>query len=240
MDDRRAANAAVPSQDERPGDARAPRRLIALSHPIRRGMITYPGLPGPEITDHVTRPASRAYYAGGAEFHIGRISMVAHTGTYVDTPFQRFADGLDLASIPLEALADLPGLVVRAGDGRAIDTDLLQSFDVRGRAVLLHTGWDRHFGSELYADGAPFVTGGAAAWLAERGAALVGIDSVNIDDIGDRTRPAHTALLAARIPIVEHMTGLGQLPPTGFRLHAVPAPVEGIGTFPVRAYAVVG
>jgi kynurenine formamidase len=216
-------------------------RLVELSHVIRPGMITYPGLPGPEISDHMTRRASRARYARGTEFHIGRISMVANTGTYVDTPFHRFADGADLASVPLSRLTDLDGVLVRVPGSatRAIDRAALEPYQVEGKAVLIHTGWDRHWGTERYGEGHPFVTAGAAAWLAEHGAALVEIDSLNIDDTADASRSAHTALLAAGIPIVEHLRGLDQLPSEGFRFHAAPVAVEGMGSFPVRAYAVV-
>lgn len=218
------------------------RRAIELSHPIEQGMITYPGLPGPEISDHLSRAASRSHYEAGTEFQIGRISMVANTGTYLDTPFHRLANGADLAGVGLEALADLEGVVVRVGDaaGRAIDRELLLPHDVRGRAVLVHTGWDRHWATPAYGVGAPFLTRAAALWLAGQGAALVGIDSVNIDDTGDRSRPAHTVLLGAGIPIVEHLCALDQLPPRGFRFHAAPPRVRGMGTFPVRAYAITG
>jgi kynurenine formamidase len=220
----------------------APRRqLVELSHVVRHAMITYPGLPAPEISDHLEREASRAYYAAGTEFHIGRITLVGNTGTYLDAPFHRYAGGLDLCELPLAAVADLPGVVVRHADaaGRAIDRDALIASDVAGRAVLVHTGWDRHFGSERYATEAPFLTREAAAWLVEEGAALVGIDSINIDDMGDRARPVHTALLGAGIPIVEHLRGLAQLPAQGFRFHAAPVPVHGMGSFPVRAYALI-
>ncbi len=226
------------------GTAGAERRTgagpIDLSHPIRPGMVTYPGLPGPEISDHLSRAASRSHYAPGTEFSIARISMVANTGTYLDSPHHRFADGADLASLPLSVLCDLDGLLVRVPDSRsrAIDRSVLLPLDVTGRAVLIHTGWDRHWGSEQYGHGHPYLTSGAAARLVEQGAALVGIDSVNIDDTDDGTRPAHTALLAAGIPVVEHLRGLEQLPPHGFRFHAAPPAVEGMGTFPVRAYAV--
>jgi kynurenine formamidase len=218
------------------------RASIELSHAIEHGMVTYPGLPAPEISDHLTREDSRIHYDAGTEFHIGRISMVANTGTYLDTPFHRLADGADLAGVGLGSVADLEGIVVRVGDasGRAIDRDLLLPHDVRGRAVLIHTGWDRHWGAKAYGIGAPFVTRAAAVWLAQEGAALVGIDSVNVDDMADRARPAHTALLAAGIPIVEHLCGLEQLPASGFRFHAAPPLVRGLGTFPVRAYAILG
>jgi kynurenine formamidase len=219
------------------------RAVVDLSHPLRHGMITYPGLPGPEIGAYRTREESRASYAPGTEFHLGRISMVANTGTYLDTAFHRFADGADLAALPLSASVDLDGLVVRvtgAAD-RAVDRPALLPHDVRGRAVLIHTGWDEHWGTERYgAAEHPYLTRSGAEWLVEQGAALVGIDSVNIDDIADTTRPAHTALLAAGIPIVEHLRGLAALPPDGFRFHAAPPAVEGLGTFPVRAYALVG
>ncbi|MGQ0838991.1 cyclase family protein [Actinokineospora sp.] len=217
------------------------RRLVDLSHPVRHGMITYPGLPGPEISAHLSRAASQATYAPGTEFHIGRISMVANTGTYVDSPFHRFDGGTDLAGLPLERLADLDAVVVRVAlDGaRAIDRAALLGHEVAGRAVLLHTGWAAHWGTPAYFEGHPFLTADAADWLVERGAALVGIDSLNIDDTAGGTRPAHTALLAAGIPIAEHLRGLDALPVAGFRFHAVPAPIEGFGTFPVRAYAVI-
>ncbi|HYU15548.1 MAG TPA: cyclase family protein [Candidatus Acidoferrum sp.] len=224
-----------------PGPTPEGRRLVPLSHVIRDGMVTYPGLPGPTITDHIAREASRASYSDGTEFQIGLITMVSNTGTYLDSPFHRFAGGVDLAAMELETVADLPGIVVRvAGEGiRAIDRNLLLAHEVRGRAVLLHTGWDRHWGTEEYGGDSPFLTREGASWLVERGAALVGIDSINIDDLRDRSRPAHTVLLGAGIPIVEHMCGLDQLPPHGFRFHAAPAPIQGMGTFPVRAYAVI-
>jgi kynurenine formamidase len=223
------------------GPTSAPREPLELSHVIRHGMVTYPGLPAPEISDHMTREDSRAHYSPGTEFQIGRISMVANTGTYLDTPFHRFPDGADLAGVPLSRLADLDGVVVRVlgSESRAVGRAEVLPHRVAGRAVLIHTGWDRHWGTERYVQGHPYLTGEAAAWLAEHGAALVGIDSLNIDDTDDRSRPAHTALLAAGIPVIEHLRGLGQLPPEGFRFHAAPVRVEGMGTFPVLAYAVL-
>lgn len=221
-------------------------RLIDLSHTVEDGMITYRGLPAPIVCDFLSREASRALYAEGTEFHIGKIELVANTGTYVDSPFHRFADGKDLSKLPLASLADLEGVAVRANDlkGRAIGRDLLAStladVDPRGTAVLVHTGWSRHWRTDRYFEGHPFLTADAAAYLVEAGAALVGIDSYNIDDTDDGRRPAHTALLGAGIPIVEHMTGLDAVPVTGFRFSAVPVKVKGMGTFPVRAYAVVG
>jgi arylformamidase len=221
--------------------APAARRIVDLSHPISGGMVTYPGLPGPELSDHLSREAAEASYGPGVTFQIGRITMVANTGTYVDTPFHRFAGGADLAGVALDRHADLEGIVVRltGRDRRGIDRDEVAPHDVAGRAVLLHTGWDIHWRTEQYAVDAPFLTASATEWLAQQGAGLVGIDSVNIDDMGDRTRPAHTGLLAAGIPIVEHLCGLDELPASGFRFHAAPPAVEGMGTFPVRAYAVI-
>jgi kynurenine formamidase len=211
-----------------------------LSHEIHDGLVTYPGLPAPVIRDHLSRADSRQRYAPGTEFQIGRIEMVANTGTYVDAPSHRFEGGSDLAGLPLERLADLEGVLFRAQPGvRAIDAAALRALEVRGRAVLVATGWDRHFGTPAYAAGHPFLTRDAAEWLVEGGAALVGIDSLNIDDTADGTRPVHTALLRAGIPVVEHLAGLSALPAVGFRFFAVPPKVRGMGTFPVRAFALV-
>ncbi|GIH25595.1 cyclase [Acrocarpospora phusangensis] len=214
--------------------------LVELSHPITPGMITYPGIPGPELGVHLSREESRGMYAPGTEFFIGTITLAANTGTYLDTPFHRYAEGPDLTGVPLDRMADLDGLVVAAEGLDAVDVDHLKGLDVAGRAVLIHTGWDVHFGTDAYFSGHPYLTGEAAAWLAEEGAALVGIDSLNIDSTPPRgSRPAHSALLAAGIPIVEHLTNLGALPAAGFRFHAAPPMIAGMGTFPVRAYAIV-
>lgn len=220
------------------------RRLIELSHTIRHGTITYPGLPAPEISDHLSREHSVADYAAGTTFQIGHISMVSNTGTYLDTPFHRYADGTDLSTTGLAHLADLDGVTIVATtrSNRALGPEWLDGLDVAGRAVLIHTGWDEHWETDRYALDAPFVTAALANALAAAGATLVGIDSINIDDISadaGGARPTHSALLAAGIPVVEHLRGLGALPPTGFRFHAAPPLVEGMGTFPVRAYAVV-
>jgi arylformamidase len=220
------------------------RRLVELSHVISDGMTTLPGWPAPRITDWLTREASRANYAPGVEFHVARIDMIANTGTYLDTPAHRWADGADLTGTPLDRLADLPGVVVRVPAGtRAVDRLLLAPYEVAGRAVLLHTGWDAHFGTDRYAGPeAPYLTGDGARALVDAGAALVGIDSINIDDMSPAARgerPAHSALLAAGVPIVEHLTGLDALPPTGFRFTAAPPRVAGMGTFPVRAFATI-
>ena len=214
-------------------------RLVDLSHPIEAGMITYPGMPGPTLSDYLSRPDSAARYAPGTTFQIGRIEMVANTGTYVDAPFHRFETGLDLAGLPLESLADLSGILIdaTARPGRAIDAAVFAGISVWGRAVLIRTGWDAHWRTPRYGEGHPFLTAEAVQALVDGAAALVGIDSLNIDDAADGTRPAHTRLLQAGIPIVEHLTNLGELPPEGFRFSAVPAPVRGMGSFPVRAFA---
>ena len=216
--------------------------IVDLSHVIEDGMVTYQGLPGPHICDFWTREGSAANYDDGSSFQIGRIDMVANTGTYLDSPFHRYADGKDLAGLPLESLADLPGIVVHRphGEGTATDTADLEGLDVRGRAVLIHTGWDAHWRTGEYFGRHPFLTADAANWLADNGAAFVGIDSCNIDDMHVRARPVHTRLLGAEIPICEHMRGLDQLPDSGFKFSAVPPKIAGLGTFPVRAYAMVG
>lgn len=212
--------------------------LLDLSHDIEPGMVTYPGLPGPEISSHLSFESSHSHYAAGTEFSIGRISMVANTGTYLDTPAHRFRDGNDLHRLPLRSCAMLPAAVV---DGAgAIGPDAFDGVEVDGCAVLLRTGWDRHWGTERYgAPEHPHLTGSGAQHLVERGAALVGIDSVNIDDTRTGERPAHTVLLSAEVPVVEHLTGLNALPANGVRFTAVPPAVRGMATFPVRAFATV-
>jgi arylformamidase len=216
-------------------------RLVDLSHVIEHGMVTYKGLPAPLLCDYLSREASRARYAPGTEFQIGRIEMVGNTGTYLDSPFHRHADGADLAGLRLESLADLDCLVARVPDsaGRAVRDLPFPLGDVRGRAVLVHTGWDRHWRTDRYFEGHPFLTGELAERLADAGAALVGIDSNNIDSVDTGERPVHTILLGQGIPIVEHLRGLEQVPLRGARFHAVPPKVAGFGTFPVRAFALV-
>jgi kynurenine formamidase len=214
-------------------------KLIDLSHMIEDGMITYKGLPAPVICDYLSREQSREHYAEGTEFHIGKIEMVANTGTYIDSPFHRFPDGKDLSELELTSIADLEGSVVRATGMtvRAIGPELFERLQIHGKAVLVQTGWDAHWRTDQYFEGHPFLTEDAASYLKQSGATLVGIDSMNIDDTADGRRPAHTILLGANIPIVEHMCNLGQLPSSGFRFSAVPAKVRGMGTFPVRAFA---
>jgi kynurenine formamidase len=204
-------------------------------------LITYKGLPAPIICDFLSREASRDIYADGTEFHIGKIELVANTGTYLDTPFHRFADGIDLSELSLKVTADLPGILIDAtgASERGIGAAVFEGTDLEGKAVLVRTGWDRNWRTETYFEGHPFLTTDAAELLIERGALLVGIDSYNIDDTADMRRPVHTALLGAGIPIVEHMTSLDRLPQSGFRFSAVPPKIKGMGTFPVRAFAVV-
>jgi kynurenine formamidase len=218
-------------------------RLIDLSHEIEHGMVTYPGLPAPTISDWMSREASSAKYAAGTTFQIGKIEMVANTGTYLDAPSHRHAGAGDVSAYSLEAVADLEGLVVRATDTsgvrRGLDAGRFRGRDVRGKAVLIHTGWDVHWRTAAYGSGHPFLTRDAAEHLVSSGAALVGIDSLNIDDDKDGTRPAHTAILGAGIPLVEHLCDLGALPDAGFRFFAVPVKVKGMGSFPVRAFAAV-
>jgi kynurenine formamidase len=202
-------------------------------------MVTYRGLPAPVVCDYLSREHSRSQYAEGTEFQIGYVGMCANTGTYVDSPFHRYADGEDLADLPLEKLADLDAVTINVAgrDGRAIDHRELLPHDVRGKAVLVHTGWDRHWRTDAYFDGHPFLTEDAARHLVGEGAVLVGIDSLNIDDTAGGERPVHSILLDAGIPICEHLTRLDQLPSDGFRFSAVPVKVRAMGSFPVRAYA---
>jgi len=215
-------------------------KFIDLSHVIENGMITYPGLPGPKIADHLSREGSKQHYVDGTTFQIGKIEMVANTGTYIDAPFHRYQEGKDLSQLDLAAVANLDGLVFHAPpNSRKIYPDVFNGRDVKGKAVLIHTAWDRHWGTELYFKDHPYLTRESAEYLKSRGSALVGIDSLNIDDNTDGTRPAHTILLGDGIPIVEHMCNLDDLPHNGFKLFAVPAPVKGMGSFPVRAFAII-
>ncbi|HVG23021.1 MAG TPA: cyclase family protein [Thermoanaerobaculia bacterium] len=216
------------------------RELIDLSHDIEHGMITFPGLEGPVISDRLSRADSAAVYRGEAEFHIARIEMIANTGTYVDAPSHRDADGADIAQLPLEQLVFLPGTLVHLQE-RALRVEHVGQLDLRGRALLVHTGWSRHWRTETYGDRSrsTYVSREAAEHLARSGVALVGIDSVNIDDMEDYSRPAHTLLLRAAIPIVEHLTNLEVLGDRAFTFFAVPPRVRGVGTFPVRAFASV-
>lgn len=216
-------------------------QYIDVSHTIEDGLITYKGLPAPIICDYWSREYSRQFYSPGTEFHIGKIEMVANTGTYLDSPFHRYSAGKDLSELALSSLANLEGLVIRApiNLGRAIDLSVLRGLELRGKAVLFHTCWDTHWNTDQYFEDHPYLTRDAARFLADSGAALVGIDSLNIDDTVDGTRPVHTILLGADIPVVEHLCHLEQLPEHGFKFFAVPVKVRGFGTFPVRAFGLI-
>ena len=215
--------------------------MIDLSHVIENGMITYKGLPAPLICDHISHIQSRDTYAADTEFQIGRIDMVANTGTYIDTPYHRYPDGNDLSTMPLPRMSNIPGVVVRLTgmETRSIDWTNFAAVNVNGRAVLVNTGWDRHWRSDQYFEGHPFLTKTAAEYLRDEGAVLVGIDSLNVDDTTDPARPVHSVLLEAGIPIVEHLTNLSALPIDGFDFSAVPPKILGMGTFPVRAHAIL-
>jgi arylformamidase len=212
--------------------------FVDVSHEIEHGMVTYPGLPGPLICDYLSREASRSHYAAGVEFQINKIEMVANTGTYLDAPFHRYADGADLAQLPLERVANLDAVVVRVapGSGRSISAGVFEGLDLQGKAVLVRTGWDRHWRTDQYLSGHPFLTGDAAEFLRDSGAVLVGIDSLNIDDIADQSRPVHSILLGSGVLIVEHLCNLQSLPSAGFRFSAVPAKVVRFSSWPVRAF----
>ncbi|HEY1529934.1 MAG TPA: cyclase family protein [Galbitalea sp.] len=214
------------------------RRFVELSHVIRAGMITYPGLPAPTIEPFLTREDSRDRYATGTEFAMDLLTIIGNTGTYLDSPWHRYDDGTDLAGLSLDTLVDLPTEVIRLESGRAIEPAHFAGRDLAGKAVLLNTGWDVHFATPAYAFGAPYLSPAGVDNLIEAGAVLVGIDSLNIDNTeGTGERPAHTKLLAAGIHVVEHLTGLGALPDSGARFTAAPPLIEGFGTFPVRAFA---
>jgi arylformamidase len=214
-------------------------RLIDLSHEIEHGMTTYKGLPAPVICDYLSREDSRAIYEPGTEFQIGRIDMVANTGTYIDCPFHRYEDGKDLSQVALEKFANIPGVVIRADyrRGIAIGKEHFENLDVRGKAVLVNTNWSDFWRKDAYFENHPFLTEEAAMCLRDHGASIVGIDSHNIDDTRTKRRPVHTTLLGAEILIVEHMCNLSDVPDAGFYFNAVPPKFRGVGTFPVRAYA---
>ena len=215
-------------------------KFVDLSHTVEHGMITYKGLPGPVISDFWSREDSKAHYEQGTSFHVGRIEMVANTGTYLDAPFHRYADGKDLSELNLASIANLDGVVFHADKTkRPINKDLFGNTDVKGKAVLIHTGWDKHWATDKYFEDHPYLTRDAAEYLRDNSAALVGIDSLNIDDTSDGFRPAHSVLLQADIPVVEHLCHLSELPDKGFTFFAVPVKVKGFGTFPVRAFAII-
>jgi len=214
------------------------KKLIDLSHTVEHGLITYKGLPAPIICDYLSREESKAHYSDGTSFHIGKIEMVANTGTYIDAPFHRHEDGKDLSELDLRSLADVDGIVIRVRSGiEAIDESFFAACDVRDKAVLIQTDWSQHWNTDRYFEGHPYLTESAALYLRDNVARIVGIDSYNIDDTSDGRRPVHTLLLGADIPIVEHMCNLALLPDDGFLFYAVPVKVKAFGTFPVRAFA---
>ncbi|MEM7334216.1 MAG: cyclase family protein [Chloroflexota bacterium] len=225
----------------KPIDVDTPNTLIDLSHTIEDGLITYKGLPAPIICDYLSREESKAHYAEGTTFQIGKIEMVANTGTYLDSPFHRYEDGHDLSQLRLEQMADLDAIVIRAPyqDGLALGPELFMDKEIRGRAVLVHTGWDAHWNTDAYFENHPFLTEETAVYLQKCGVKLVGIDSVNIDDTRGKARPVHSILLKNNILIVEHLCNLQNLPEENFTFSAVPPMFAGVGTFPVRAFAKV-
>ena len=214
-------------------------RVVDLSHTIEDGLVTYKGLPAPVICDYLSREKSRELYEAGTEFQIGKIEMVANTGTYIDCPFHRYEDGKDLAQVGIESFAGLDGLVIRAEyrQASAVDATFFKEKEIRGRAVLVHTGWDMNWNTNRYFEHAPYLTEDAALYLQKCGVRLVGIDSLNIDNIQDKSRPVHSILLKSEILIVEHLCNLGKLPDEGFTFDAIPPKFKGVGTFPVRALA---
>lgn len=212
--------------------------LIDVSHTVEHGLVTYKGLPAPIICDYLSREKSRELYSPGTEFHIGKIEMVANTGTYLDSPFHRYADGKDLSQLRLDQLADLSAIKISVAGVQAIDASYFPAKNnLKGKAVLVETGWSRHWNTPQYFEGHPFLTADAAQFLADAGAVLVGIDSLNIDDIQDLSRPVHSILLGNEMPIVEHLADLSPVPEKDFKFFAVPVKVKGFGTFPVRAFA---
>ncbi len=213
--------------------------LVDLSHTIENGLITYKGLPAPVICDYLSREASKAFYEEGTSFQIGKIEMVSNTGTYIDCPFHRYENGKDLSETTLESFTDLEGIVIPVPyeQSLAITAGHLQGYEIKNRAVLLHTGWDKHWNTEAYYKNHPFLTREGAEYLESCGVKLVGIDGHNLDDTRGNTRPAHSLLLGAEILIVEHLCHLALLPQKGFLFSAVPPRLKGVGTFPVRAFA---
>jgi arylformamidase len=217
------------------------KKYIDLNHTIENGMITYQGLPGPVISDFMSRNRSRDLYKDGTEFHIALIEMVSNTGTYLDTPFHRYDGGRDLADLSLESLVDLEAITIRANNlsDKGIDSAVFKDHDLRGKAVLVHTGFDCYWGTEKYFYDHPYLTEEAAEYIAEQLPVLVGIDTYNIDDVADKSRPAHTILLGKDILIIEHMCNLRELPEKGYTFTAVPQKIRGVGSFPVRAFATI-
>ena len=216
--------------------------IIDLSQTISDGVKTYKGIPAIHVCDYLSRKESRKTYATGTEFQMDEIKLVGNSGTYIDSPFHRYADGKDLASLALSSTINLQAIVIRAphlNEWSAVGVEAFEDKQLTGKAVLVDTGWSKHFGTEKYIAHHPFVTEEAAEYLLSQCVALVGIDSHNIDDIRQNTRPVHSILLGADIPIVEHLTNLSSLPDQGFSFFAAPIKFKGVGTFPTRAYAII-
>jgi arylformamidase len=222
-----------------PHKRKASADYVDLSHTVHDGLVTYGGLPAPVICDYLSREESRTHYASGTEFQIAKIEMISNTGTYVDCPFHRYADGKDLSEVGLERFVDLPGIVIRADyrEGLAVTAERFKNRVLTDRAILVHTGWAAHWGTEAYFGEHPFLTEAAAAYLRDSRVRLVGIDSLNIDDTRGDTRPAHSILLASEILVAEHLCNLQDVPDEGFWFSAIPPKFKGVGTFPVRAFA---
>lgn len=216
-------------------------KIIDLSHTIENGLVTYKGLPAPVICDYLSREQSRNIYEEGTEFQIGKIEMVANTGTYIDCPFHRYEYGKDFAALPAELFTDIEGIKVNVPYQRqkAIDASYFTNLELKGRAVLVHTGWSEHWRTDTYFENHPYLSEDAAIFLKDQGVRLVGIDSHNIDDTAKKSRPVHSTLLAQEIFIIEHLCNLDQLPSNGFSFTALPPRIKGLGTFPVRAIAII-
>jgi kynurenine formamidase len=214
-------------------------KIIDLSHTIENGLVTYKGLPAPVICDYLSREQSRNIYEEGTEFQIGKIEMVANTGTYIDCPFHRYEYGKDFAALPAELFTDIEGIKVNVPyqQQKAIDASYFTNLELKGRAVLVHTGWSEHWRTDTYFENHPYLSEDAAIFLKDQGVRLVGIDSHNIDDTAKKSRPVHSTLLAQEIFIIEHLCNLDQLPSNGFSFTALPPRIKGLGTFPVRAIA---
>jgi arylformamidase len=213
--------------------------FVDLSHTIEDGLVTYKELPAPIICDYLSREKSREVYETGTEFQIAKIEMVSNTGTYIDCPFHRYEHGKDLSQVTIEAFADINGIVIRADHRKAlaIDATFFKEKEIRGMAILVHTGWEVHWNTAEYFQNHPYLTEDAALYLRKCGVKLVGIDSLNIDNTQNKSRPVHSTLLASDILIVEHLCNLGNLPDEGFTFSALPPKFKGVGTFPVRAMA---
>jgi arylformamidase len=215
--------------------------VIDLSHVIRDGMPAYPGLPRPVVGLHTDHAASRAQYDDRAEFAIGRFELVGNVGTYLDSPFHRYRDGADVSALPLAALVALPTVVVEVSEAarraRRLDPLLASAGPLAGRAVLFRTGWDERWGSAAYWEPGPYLGEAVLDQLVHARPAVVGVDFWNVDDPRDPSRPAHTRLLGAGIPVVEHLTHLGDIP-DGARTFFVPLAIQGAPSVPVRAFAI--